>query len=199
MQSLPMFTLGAVLFPGGRMPLQIFEQRYLGLVRQCLKQDEAFGVAWITHGSEILQPGKPAPELAAVGTTARIIDWDALPGGLLGVTVEGGDRFRLHSSLQSDDKLMVGEVELLPTPLPEPLPESGESLLEVLVNLERHPHVQRLGIKPDHENAWAVCWTLAQLLPVEEAIKYQILACDTLAGSIDLLDNALNALGADSG
>jgi Lon protease-like protein len=197
MQKLSLFPLGSVLFPGGRMPLRIFEQRYLDLVRDCLKQDEDFGMVWITSGSEIAQPDGMAPELAVVGTTARIVDWDALPNGLLGVTVEGGERFRLRASQPRADKLVVGEVERLSAPAAQPLPAAADSLLEVLVNLEHHPHVQRLGIAPDHDNAWEVCWTLAQLLPVEEDIKYRILACSTLDDTIDLLDAALNELGGD--
>ena len=179
------------------MPLRIFEQRYLDLVRHCLKQDEDFGMVWITSGSEISQPEGMAPELAAVGTTARIVDWDALPNGLLGVTIEGGERFHLRASQARADKLVIGQVELLPTPVAQPLPDSADSLLEVLVNLEHHPHVQRLGIATDHGNAWEVCWTLAQLLPVEEDIKYRILACPRLEDTIELLDAALNELGGD--
>ena len=57
MSELPLFPLSAVLLPFGRMPLQIFEQRYLDLVRDCMKTDTGFGVVWIRRGAEVNQRG----------------------------------------------------------------------------------------------------------------------------------------------
>ena len=87
--ELPLFPLSAVLLPHGRMPLQIFEQRYLDLVRETLRSDSQFGVVWIRQGSEVAQRGRAAPELGDYGTSARIVDWDQRPNGLLGITIEG--------------------------------------------------------------------------------------------------------------
>ena len=59
--TLPLFPLSAVLLPGGRVPLQIFEQRYLDLVRESMKTAEPFGMVWIRRGSEVAQRGRAAP------------------------------------------------------------------------------------------------------------------------------------------
>ncbi|MBL4827474.1 MAG: LON peptidase substrate-binding domain-containing protein [Spongiibacteraceae bacterium] len=99
--TIPLFPLSAVLLPHGRMPLQIFEPRYLDLVSECLKTDTGFGVVWLSQGSEVLT--KPTQNsvngtYANIGTYAKIVDWDKLSNGLLGITVEGEKKFRLLSS-----------------------------------------------------------------------------------------------------
>ena len=195
MIEIPLFPLGSVLFPSGRMPLQIFEQRYLDLVRNCLKQDTGFGQVWITRGTEVAQPGSAKPSLGVVGTYARIVDWDSLPSGLLGITIEGRERFRLHSSTAQDNGLVLGQVEMERVRPARPLAEEWQSLLEVLASLEQHPHVQRLGIHADHADAWQVGSVLAQLLPVQEDLKYEMLEMEELNPFLQRLDELLDRLG----
>jgi Lon protease-like protein len=84
------------------MPLQIFEQRYLDLVRDSMKNAEPFGVVWIRSGSEVAQVERTGPDLGDYGTCARIVDWDQLPNGLLGITIEGAERFDLFTSYPMD-------------------------------------------------------------------------------------------------
>jgi len=78
-----------VLFPGGPLPLRIFEQRYLDMISSCLKNDSPFGVLLIREGAEV----GPATTYD-VGTLARITDWYQGSDGLLGVTATGSRRFR---------------------------------------------------------------------------------------------------------
>ncbi len=193
--EIPLFPLASVLFPGGRMSLQIFEQRYLDLVRSCLKQAEGFGLVWIAEGAEVAQPGTGMPKLGEFGCYARIVDWDALPNGLLGITVEGGERFHLNDARSESNQLVVGDVEMDAFRCAVPMREEWNSMLEVLARLEQHPHVQRMGIKADHEDAWQVGYVLAQLLPVEEAIKYRLLGLDDTAQFMAELGELLDALG----
>jgi Lon protease-like protein len=193
--EIPLFPLSSVLFPGGRISLRIFEQRYLDLVRSCLKQDTGFGLVWISEGAEVAQPGIDMPELGEFGCYARIVDWDSLPDGLLGITIEGGERFRLRGAHAATNKLVMGEVEMEPPRPAVPMIEAWDSMLEVLTSLERHPHVQRVGIKANHADAWQVGYVLAQLLPVEESTKYQLLSLDDPALFMQELDEVLDDLG----
>ena len=193
--EIPLFPLSSVLFPGGRMPLQIFEQRYLDLVRGCMKEDSGFGVAWIAEGAEVAHPGVGQPNLGEVGCYARIVDWDSLPNGLLGITIEGGERFHLSSARAETNQLVMGEVEMETSREPAPMRDEWASMLEVLTSLEQHPHVQRLGIKADHQDAWQVGVALAQLLPVDERIKYHLLKLDDVEDFMDQMDHILNELG----
>jgi Lon protease-like protein len=195
MTELPLFPLPAQLMPYGKVPLQIFEQRYLGLVKDCLKSDSAFGVVWIRRGAEVAQHGTAAPALGNYGTTARIVDWDQLPNGLLGVTVQGGQRFDLDSTEVRPNGLVVGQVELRPPAAYVAVEPQWQTLLDVLHSLETHPHVQRMALEIDYNDAWQVAYTLVQLLPLEEAIKYQLLGLDdiqALMGEIDVILNQIS-------
>ena len=134
--QVPLFPLNTVLFPGGALPLRIFEPRYLGLVSQCLKSDMPFGVLLIRDGGET----GPAT-MHNVGTLARITDWYQGSDGLLGITAIGEQRFRLIASERQEDGLNIGEIETLEnesvTPLPEEYQEMAAILAGVLDDLGR--------------------------------------------------------------
>jgi hypothetical protein len=195
--ELPLFPLSAVLLPYGRMPLKIFEPRYLDLVRDSMKSGNPFGVVWIRRGAEVARPGSALPELGDHGTCARIVDWDQLPNGLLGITIEGGERFKLFATRKQPNGLLVGNVELQPAEPPAPLTEAGLSLLEVLRSLEAHPQVVRMKLRVDYNNAWQVAYTLLQLLPIEESRKYELLGIDTIDALMARLRAVINELSGE--
>ena len=196
--DLPLFPLATVLVPGGRMPLRIFERRYLDLVRDCLRSGDPFGVVWIRRGSEVARQGLPGPELGAHGTTARIVDWDQLPDGLLGITIEGVARFDLEGTTVRPGGLLVGRVNPRPALRLQPMQTTWRSLREVLEGLATHPHVARLGMRPDLDDAWQVAFALVQLLPLEESLKYELLGLEDLPALMANLERTLNRM-ADGG
>jgi Lon protease-like protein len=195
--EIPLFPLSSILLPYGRMPLQIFEQRYLDLVRSCMREGTGFGMVWIRRGSEIVERGSARPDLGDYGTYARIIDWDQLPNGLLGVTVEGAETFDLLTANVTAKGLEMGEVEMHPVPEPMPMPEAWQSLSDVLRSLETHPHVQRMELNIDYNNAWQVAFTLTQLLPLDEALKYELLGSESLEEMVNELDILLNQISGE--
>lgn len=195
--DIPLFPLSGVLLPWGRMPLRIFERRYLDLVRDCMRNDSGFGVAWIRRGEEVAQRGQAAPELGDWGTYARIVDWDQLKDGLLGITIEGRQRFRLSATRVAGDGLVMGEVELLPPPEQAPVEADWQALVDVLRSLETHPHVERMGLAIDYDNAWQVAYTLIQLLPLEESVKYDLLGIDELPLLVEALNEVLNQISGE--
>lgn len=175
--ELPLFPLGAVLLPGGRMPLRVFEPRYVDLVGECMKQDSEFGVVWIREGSEVVNaPESAMPRLAPVGAAARIVDWDQLPGGLLGVTIEGTRKFRLLSTTQRPNYLVVGEVEWLQPEPPIELPAHAADLRQLLRQLVLHPTIAGLGLAIDGLDTGGTTHLVAQLLPIPQAEKFGLLA-----------------------
>jgi len=123
----PLFPLNTVLFPGGPLPLRIFEARYLDMIGRCMKDDSPFGVVLIREGGEV---GPAATH--EVGTLARIVDWYQGSDGLLGVTARGEQRFRVLSSHRERDGLNVGEVEILPQESEVPLPEEYRPMATIL-------------------------------------------------------------------
>ncbi len=197
MSELPLFPLGSVLLPFGRVPLQIFEPRYVDLVGRCMKDASPFGVVWIRRGSEVAQKGRASPELGDYGTCARIVDFDQLPNGLLGITIEGGERFDLYDTTTREDGLVVGEVEIKPAVEPVRMTEAWLSLLDVLRSLETHPHIERMKLRVDYNNAWEVAYTLLQLLPLEESLKYELLGLDTVEGVMSELNIILNQISGE--
>jgi Lon protease-like protein len=195
MTELPLFPLSAVLLPYGRMPLRIFERRYLDMVRDCMKAGETFGVVWIRRGSEVARPGRALHDLGDYGTTAHIVDWDQLPNGLLGITIEGRRRFELFETSTRANGLVVGQVSLAEPPAPAPMLETWQTLGDVLQSLQGHPHVKRLGMAADCRDPWQVAYGLVQLLPLEESLKYQLLGLDSLVELMSELDVILNEIG----
>ena len=169
--ELPLFPLSTVLFPGGPLRLRIFEPRYLDMVRHCLKESRAFGVVLILEGAETGE----AVSVAAIGTSARVVDFDTLPDGLLGIDCVGEQRFRLRRRWQQSDGLNLAEVDYLPDDAPCALPTElahlGDLLREVLPQLgERYAHVVAR-----YEDAGWVADRWAEVLPLTAAEKQQLL------------------------
>ncbi|HKX56752.1 MAG TPA: LON peptidase substrate-binding domain-containing protein, partial [Xanthomonadales bacterium] len=172
MTEIPLFPLRTVLFPDGFLPLRIFEQRYLKMVRDCTSNDTGFGVCLILEGEEAISPVRPAQ----VGTLAAIVDWYTLDDGLLGVSAMGGDRFQVHHTERHADGLMLGQVELLAEPGHQPVPEAYSVLTQVLARF-----LEKVGDQyPSHSNenlddAGWVGYRLAELLPLSAIEKQQML------------------------
>src|SRR3954468_20928573 len=114
LQSLPLFPLSTVLFPGGVLPLRIFEVRYLDMIGKCYKAGAPFGVVSLTQGSEVRQPGS-TEAFAQVGTLATIHDFEQPQSGLMLLRATGTQRFRITASDQLRHGLWVADVERLPS------------------------------------------------------------------------------------
>jgi Lon protease-like protein len=169
--EIPLFPLGTVLFPGGPLRLRIFEPRYLDMVRRCLKEASVFGVVLILEGAE----AGAAASVADTGTGARLVDFDTLPDGLLGIDCVGEQRFRVRRRWQQGDGLNLAEVDYLPDDppcaLPAELAHLGELLREVLPQLgERYAHVVAR-----YDDAGWVGNRWAEVLPLTAAEQQQLL------------------------
>jgi Lon protease-like protein len=169
--EIPIFPLGSVLFPAGRMDLRIFEARYVDMTKACIRDNGVFGVSLIASGSEVGLPAVPSP----IGCTARIVEWDVPAAGLFTLTTRGENVFRLIESRTQRDGLIIGTVELLEPPDPTPLPPAHEALADVLKQI-----MARLGdghflTPPRTDDAAWVGYRLAELLPVPAQIKQQLL------------------------
>ena len=126
--QLPLFPLSTVLFPGGVLPLRVFEARYMDMVRQCMKTDAPFGVVLITKGGEV---GAPAAT-EAVGTVARIVAWDMPQLGLLHLRAIGGERFRIEQAEVQPDGLQVASVQPIAPDDDPPLDEQYRPCADLL-------------------------------------------------------------------
>jgi hypothetical protein len=159
-----------VLFPGGPLSLRVFEPRYLDMTRSCLKAGTPFGVVLILEGAEV----GAVERTAATGTCARVVDFDTLPDGLLGMVCLGEQRFRIVRRWQQADGLHWAEIEYLPQDAPCALPEDfvhlAELLREVLPRLGPYAYGQA-----QYEDAGWVANRLAEVLPLTLAERLTLL------------------------
>lgn len=128
--QVPLFPLNAVLFPGGPLPLRIFESRYIDMISHCMRQESPFGVLLIRDGDE----AGPATT-HNIGTLARITDWYQGSDGLLGITAIGEQRFRLISCMRQDNGLNIGEIEILENEPIMPLPDEYQEMAAILAGV----------------------------------------------------------------
>lgn len=136
MPEIPLFPLNTVLFPDGHLPLQVFEVRYLDLIKKCIANGDGFGVVALFAGQETQRP-EQHEELAAVGTMARITDWAAPVSGLLQITCVGTQRFRIESAEQLKHGLWMGQVEMLDGDMNLPVPEEQQDVANALAAVIR--------------------------------------------------------------
>ncbi|EIU3400802.1 LON peptidase substrate-binding domain-containing protein [Pseudomonas aeruginosa] len=171
--KLPLFPLNAVLFPGCRLDLQIFEARYLDMISRCMKQGTGFGVVTIGEGREV---GEAPSRLAMVGCEASVRDWQQRPNGLLGIRVEGGRRFQVLSVEVQADQLSVGEIEWFEDLPEQPLTYEHNDLAALLSVLAEHPMVAALEMGGEPGGQQDLANQLAYLLPFDTERKLELLA-----------------------
>jgi len=173
--ELPLFPLGTVLFPGGRLSLRIFEPRYLDLVRRCGRSGEGFGVCRNVAGEEVGAPATPAE----VGTEAVIVDFAMTDDGLLALTVEGRRRFRIAATRVMPDDLVVADVHWLDEPPAQPLPAEHALLSLLLARILDKAGLDHPGAgKGELADAAYVAWRLAEWLPLDLDERQRLLELD---------------------
>lgn len=184
----PLFPLATVLFPGGVLPLKIFEQRYLDMAAACMKDARPFGICLIASGHEVGTPAAPHP----VGTLATIAEWDMEQLGILTVTVHGGRRFRILESAAGAGNLLEANVELLAEPCPTPFPAERSRLLPLMRRIagdlgpERIPEPYRLD-----EAEW-VGYRITEVLPIQNLARQKLLELDDPLARLEILERFLD-------
>lgn len=187
--DVPLFPLRTVLFPGGPLPLRIFESRYIDMISQCMKSNSPFGVLLIREGNE----AGPA-STHEVGTLARITDWYQGSDGLLGVTALGEQRFRLLSGRQQANGLDIGKIEIIP---PEPamtLPDEYASLRKILEGVLDDLGRLYESLERRFDDAVWVTYRLVEILPIELEEKQQFLESGDTIARLKLIDELLNTV-----
>lgn len=157
----PLFPLRTVLYPGGPLPLRIFEARYIDMISSCLKSESPFGVLLIQEGAET----GPASTYE-IGTLARITDWYQGSDGLLGVTAIGERRFRLLSAERQSDGLNVGEIELLDEEPAVELPSEYQPMAQILAGVLGNLGKLYESLDVKYEDAGWVSYRFAEILPI---------------------------------
>jgi Lon protease-like protein len=172
--EIPLFPLGTVLFPGGPLPLRIFETRYIDLVRRCMRDGSGFGVVLLREGAEV---GVPAVTFD-VGTYARIVDFSQQPDGLLGIRAAGERRFRILGRRRARDGLNLADVEWLAEERSEPLPAEFEDLAPAIDAILTQAGEPYASLERRLDDAGWISGRLAEILPVPVVHKQHCLELD---------------------
>ena len=163
------FPLHTVLFPGGVLPLKVFEQRYIEMTKTCLRDNAPFGVCLIREGREVGAPAVPE----AVGCLATITQWDMPQLGLFHLVTRGGERFRITRTRTARNGLISADVEAFPAePSGAAMDPVCQDVLKVViekVGSENFPAPICLD-----DTTW-VAYRLAEILPLDIAIKQELL------------------------
>jgi len=189
--ELPLFPLQTVLFPGGRLPLRIFEQRYLGMAKSCLRDGALFGVCLIREGREVGEPALPEE----IGCTARLVEWDMPQLGLLQVVARGERRFRILGRRVQGDGLALAEIELLGDARDAPIDAQGDLCARVLRRIVEAAPPGLVEAPPRFESADWVSARLAELLPLSPAAKQRLLEMDEARDRLEVLRRLISASG----
>lgn len=214
LSQLPLFPLQTCLFPGGWMPLRIFEVRYLDMISRCYKAGAPFGVVCLSEGSEVrrLDPAaKPSGDGFAkevfhpVGTVAQIEKLERPQPGLMVIHCRGKQRFRINSSQQLPHGLWVADVQLdelePPVDIPTDLLPTRDALQRLLANLQaREPEqLGELPLQPPYQwdsSGW-VANRWVELLPAPPELKYRLLALDNPLLRLELVSDLLDKMGVE--
>ena len=186
---MPLFPLRTVLYPGGPLPLRIFESRYLDMISKCMKNASPFGVLLIKTGTE----AGPATTYD-IGTLARITDWYQGSDGLLGITAIGEQRFRLLSSSREPDGLNVGDIEIIPTETTRTLPEEYMPLADILSGVLDDLGQLYESLDKKYDDAGWVGYRFAEILPISPEQKQNCLEADDPVQRLELMREVLDTV-----
>jgi Lon protease-like protein len=187
---LPLFPLKTVLFPGGLLPLRVFEPRYMDMVSRCMREASGFGVCLIAAGEEVGEAAVPH----AVGTEAHIEKWDMNQAGVLQILVRGQRRFRIEDHELERDGLLTASVRWLAEPPPCPVPAAQAEILPLLRMIanelgEQFPLPHRFD-----DAAW-VGARYAELLPVPPLARQKLLELDDASSRLEIIQQFLHQRG----
>ena len=169
--TIPLFPLATILFPGGLLPLKLFEQRYLEMGKTCLRDEVPFGVCGIQQGMEVGAPATPFD----VGCLAKIIHWDMPQLGILQIVAQGGERFRVLNHRSQADGLLIGDVESITNDEPQSIAPEFAACAEVLKQIVAGVGEQHFPAPLQFDDGTWVGNRLAEVLPFALAGKQRLL------------------------
>ena len=169
--TLPIFPLNTVVFPGGKLPLKIFEQRYLDMIKQAIADESPFGLCGIKEGSETGDPAVPYD----IGTIMRVTDWDMPQTGILHIETCALERFVIRSLHTEPNGLLIGTVEAVSVEPAAPVPDELELSVEILRHIINEYGDAHFPEPHELDNATWVGFRLSEVLPLTLSIKQNLL------------------------
>ena len=208
--SLPLFPLGTVLYPGGLLPLRIFEVRYLDMIGKCHRHGVPFGVVALNQGSEIQRPAGGGPTgdafaseaFNAVGTLATISEFSVPQPGLMVIRCTGLQRFSVSKSEKLKHGLWIADVSRLPPDQAISIPPDLKHVADALGKLIKT--LQDKGVKPDElplqppyqlDDCGWVANRWCELLSMPLEVKQRMMVLDNPLLRLELVGDTLERSG----
>lgn len=168
---IPLFPLNTVLFPGGLLPLRVFETRYMDMTRECMKNGSPFGVCLIREGREVGTPATPEP----IGCLAQIVDWDMQQLGMLQLKTKGTQRFHVLDHEAGHNGLISATIELIAAERPQNLPERFAACTGLLQQVIKNQGNRIFDEPHRFDDAVWVSYRLSEILPLPVRDKQKFL------------------------
>jgi Lon protease-like protein len=181
--TVPLFPLETVLFPGGALPLRIFEPRYLDMISHCMKTECGIGVVLIEKGAEV----GGAAKTCDTGTLSNIIYWHKRTDGMLGITLKGEQRFRICGATTQPNQLIIAEVELLPHIEKPETSHSEEVMVKLLKQIISQLEPPFTTMETYYDDVEWVTSRLIELLPIPLQKKQEMLCLENITERLQLL------------
>ena len=205
LNALPLFPLGTVLYPGGVLPLRIFEVRYLDMIGKCRKHGAPFGVVALNQGAEVQRPQGDAfadESFDSVGTLASIQEYSAPQPGLMVVRCSGTQRFRVTRRERLKHGLWVADVEQFAQDQLLQIPPDLQPVADALGRLIKV--LQERGVPADQmpmdtpyllgDCGW-VANRWCELLSAPLQLKQRLMALDNPLLRLELVSDLLERAG----
>ena len=185
--SLPLFPLQTVVFPGGLLPLKVFEPRYMEMVTKVISERASFGICAIHEGRET----DVSVKHHAVGTQVKVIDWDMPQQGILHIQTQALERIVVRASHKESNGLLVGEVDdVSAEPITAVPPELALSV-EILHQIINELGAEKFAQPHDYNNAVWVSYRLSEVLPLKLSIRQNLLEMNDSPARLAILTDFL--------
>lgn len=213
LNDLPLFPLHAVLFPGGVLPLRIFEPRYLQMVRKCLDNGIPFGVVTLNQNGEVQHPTQVLERFTPIGTVAYIDTITYHSNGLALLRCSGHGRFRVQEARLKQQGLWIGSVTLLASDLPTAIPTDLQPAALALAKVRQKqtssgalpkeseaarrftPQARMVPEELLYQDCGWVANRWCELLPMKQTLRLQLLELDSPLVRLELICDALERTG----
>ena len=193
-KELPLFPLSVNVLPGGYLPLQIFEPRYLDMVKECMSNEIGFCVVLLRGQQEMKSTN--LPDHSPIGTYVEIIDFNQLENGLLGITVQGKYRIKIIDRRVQEDGLVIGDsIEHPEEDESVSLEPKYKEIWKILREISDHEEIKKLNLNIDFDNSSSVAYNLASLLPITPPERQNILEFQSNTDRFDHLQKIVKQLG----
>ncbi len=189
--QIPIFPLNTVVFPGGLLPLRIFEQRYLEMTKRCIRDSTPFGVCLIREGPEVGEPARPYE----TGCLASIVSWDMPQLGIFILVTRGQQRLRILEQWTQPDRLRMADVALLPEEDNQPLPDEHAACADILRAVASRAGESSFPPPLRYDDAVWVGYRLAEVLPLENTMRQHLLEMPDAISRLRLLTTVLAQQG----